>query len=67
MTDISELFARDPLKLTQSDITALVVELRRMRENFVAGQKSAGNLKPKAVKSLTAAGAGLSLKDLGLE
>jgi hypothetical protein len=45
MTDIAELFARDPEKLTKDDIMALIVKYREARQQFVLGAKQAGNAK----------------------
>jgi len=38
---LDELFSRDPLKLSDADITVIVVELRRQREKWeLSGTKS---------------------------
>jgi hypothetical protein len=50
MTDIAELFARDPMKLTKEDIGEIVKEYRKMRGQFNLGNKSAGSTKPPTVK-----------------
>lgn len=57
MTDISELFARDPLKLTRDDITEIIKRMRDARAQFNLGNVKAGSTKPltekqKATKSL---------------
>lgn len=57
MTDISELFARDPLKLTRDDITDIIKRMRDARAQFNLGNVKAGSTKPlsekaKATKSL---------------
>lgn len=45
MTDITELFARDPLKLTKEDIVELVKVYREKRYQFNLGDKMAGSTK----------------------
>lgn len=45
MTDITELFARDPLKLTKEDIKEIVDIYRSKRYQFVLGDKTAGKTK----------------------
>lgn len=50
MTDIAELFARDPLKLTKQDLTAIVMRFRESRGQFTLGNKMAGSTKPKTEK-----------------
>lgn len=62
MTDIAELFARDPLKLTKDDIEKIVTYYRSCRAQFNLGNLQAGSAKPK--KEPKAAAPGL---DLGLE
>lgn len=47
MSEIAELFARDPLSLTREDITQIVEKLRAQRAQFNLGNKSAGKAKPK--------------------
>lgn len=57
-TDINELFSRDPLKLTDDDITKIVVEFRKRRNLFNANPAAATAApkklteKEKAVSSL---------------
>lgn len=50
MSDIAELFARDPLQLSQQDIETIVVEMRKSRASFNAGNMKAGSTKPKTEK-----------------
>jgi len=45
MTDIQELFDRDPLQLTKTDIAEMIRELRERRQKQQAGYKSAGSMK----------------------
>lgn len=54
MTDIAELFARDPMSLTKEDISAIVEEYRKMRGQFNLGNKMAGSTKPKTEKAKAA-------------
>lgn len=46
MSDLTELFNRDPLELTDPDIDAIIEKLRSMRHAFNAGAATAA--KPKA-------------------
>jgi len=55
MSDLAELFARDPLKLTDDDITAIITEMRKSRHAFNAGNAKAGSTKPKTEKQKTIA------------
>ena len=41
-TDLSQLFATDPLKLTNDDFTRVVAAFREKRHKFVSGNKRAG-------------------------
>lgn len=50
MTDLAELFSRDPLKLTDADIRTIVEEMRKSRHAFNAGNAKAGSTKPKTEK-----------------
>ena len=50
MSDIAELFSRDPLSLTNDDISLIITEMRKSRNNFNAGNMKAGNTKPKTEK-----------------
>lgn len=50
MSDLAELFARDPLKLTNPDITLIIEEMRKSRHAFNAGNAKAGSTKPKTEK-----------------
>lgn len=73
MSDLAELFARDPLELTKDDITTIVEEIRKARHKFVldeaAGIKPTGTTKKsKAVlegeKALKETGLSIDLKGL---
>ncbi len=67
MSDISQLFSTDPLKLTREDISAIIVEYRKKRAAFNLGNMKAGSTKPptekqKAIEALGAKlGGGLDL------
>lgn len=50
MSDLSDLFARDPLSLTKPDITTIVAELRKSRHAFNAGNLRGGSMKPPTAK-----------------
>lgn len=50
MSDLAELFARDPLQLSQQDIETIVIEMRKSRHAFNAGNMKAGSTKPKTEK-----------------
>lgn len=51
MSDIAELFARDPLALTRTDITEIVQHFRKCRGQFNLGNMTAGSTKPKSAKA----------------
>lgn len=48
--DIVELFARDPLSLTEDDLTHIIAEMRKSRAAFNLGNVKAGSTKPKTAK-----------------
>lgn len=50
MADVAELFARDPLSLTEEDLTIIVTEMRKSRHAFNLGNVKAGSTKPKTEK-----------------
>ena len=50
MADVAELFARDPLSLTEEDLTHIVEEMRKSRHAFNLGNVKAGSTKPKTEK-----------------
>lgn len=70
MSDLSELFARDPLSYTKEDVTTIVQELRNRRHQFNLGNAKAGSMKPKTPAqkkgSELADKLGIKLGDLGL-
>jgi len=55
MTDLAELFSRDPLKLTDDNIRSIIEEMRKSRHAFNAGNAKAGSTKPKTEKQKTIA------------
>jgi len=69
MSDLDELFDRDPLGFSKLDLEKIVTRLREYRENYMKGDKTAGKTKPSKSVSLTKKlepVAQLNLEDLGL-
>lgn len=69
MSDIAELFTRDPLSLTKDNIDTIISEYRKARANFNLGEKSAGSVKKMTAKAKTVTEIGApkvkkNLKDL---
>ena len=62
MTDISELFSRDPESLTDQDLDAIVKHLQSLRAQFMLGAKTAGTMKKKTKEKVT----NINLDELGL-
>ncbi len=50
MTDIAELFQRDPQDLTKDDISLIIEKFRASRHQFNLGNKMAGSTKPPTEK-----------------
>lgn len=50
MTDLSTLFARNPLDLTREDITTIIEAFRKARHQFTLGNVTAGRTKPMTEK-----------------
>lgn len=48
MSDISELFARNPLSFTKEggEVATIIAEMRKKRAQFNLGNKTAGSTKP---------------------
>ena len=66
MSDLSRLFAEDPLKLSEQDIGTIVARMREAQAQHELGAKAVVAPKaPKAKKVATGAALDL-LKDLGL-
>jgi hypothetical protein len=55
MTDLSTLFARNPLDLTREDITTIIEAFRKARHQFTLGNTKAGSTKPMTEKQKTVA------------
>jgi hypothetical protein len=55
MTDLSTLFARNPLDLTREDITTIIEAFRKARHQFTLGNVKAGRTKPLTEKQKTVA------------
>lgn len=51
MSDIAELFARDPLSLTKENITEIIQHYQKCRGQFALGNMTAGSAKPKSAKT----------------
>ena len=66
MSDIQELFERDPLSLNTQDIDKIISTLRAQRANYKLGEKSAGNMKPKKEKKPVTKATTIDLASLGL-
>jgi len=47
MSTMQEIFRTDPLKLTQENKQAIIMQFRSMRHQFDAGNMKAGSTKPK--------------------
>lgn len=45
MSTLSELFAEDPLKLSDPDLDQIIAYMRDARARYALGDKSAGNTK----------------------
>lgn len=66
---LADLYAKDPLDLTATDLDRMVSELRNQRARFNLGEKSAGSAKPKPAKkapSKSVSLADMDSLDLGL-
>jgi len=47
-TTVAELFARDPLELSSTDLDTIIAKLRAQRARFVQGNQAAGRAPGKA-------------------
>lgn len=63
MSDISELFGRDPLSYTKEggEVRQIVEHFRKARGQFNLGNMKAGSTKPKTEKQAKVASLGASL------
>lgn len=50
MTDLSQLFARNPLDLTRENIATIIEAFRKSRHQFSLGNVKAGSTKPPTEK-----------------
>ncbi len=67
MTDIAELFDRDPLSLTTQDLDTIISTLRTQRANYNLGEKAAGKQpKAKAERKPVSKATSIDLASLGL-
>lgn len=66
MSDMGELFSRDPLKLTKEDRTEIIKWFRDNRAAFMTGQKVAKATAKPAKKGASAGIPGLGLDELDL-
>lgn len=64
MSDVAELFRRDPLKLTTEDLDTIIASLRQARTQFTLAGKT--EPKPKATKQAKTPLGSLDLSELGL-
>lgn len=51
MTDIHELFQRDPLELSEQDLDAIIRKFRESRGQFALGNAMAGSTKKPSEKT----------------
>ena len=51
MSDLTELFARDPLKYSKQDVQQIIAVYREKRKQFNAGGTLAGKAKPVSAKT----------------
>lgn len=50
MSDIADLFQRDPLQLTEEDLSTIIEKFRAARGQFNLGNLRAGSTKPPTAK-----------------
>lgn len=60
--DLNELFDRDPEALSDQDLDAIIARLRKARQQFELGDKTAGSPK----KALAKVAGPIDLTELGL-
>lgn len=65
MSDLTELFSRDPLKYSRADIQQIIAVYREKRKQFNAGGTLAGKAKP-ATKKASALAEAIKSNDLDL-
>ena len=64
MNDMTLLFARDPLKLSDTDIDQMIAHMRENRKNFEQGDKVSIKKKTPAAGKRTGS---VKLEDVGVE
>ena len=62
MSDLAELFARDPLQLSTQDLDTIIAKMRAGRAAFAAGNMKGGATKPPTEKQKAALAIADSLK-----
>lgn len=50
MSDLQDLFDKDPLSLTRADFEEIISHMRKARASFNLGNMKAGSTKPKTEK-----------------
>lgn len=66
MSDLAELFARNPLELSSQDITAIVDHLRASRVHFTLTEKPAAKKPAAKAKKTSTPAKPLTLDDLDI-
>lgn len=66
MSDIAELFRKDPMSCTKPDIRAIVAFFREKRGQFMLGNKQAGKVVTKLTAKEEAASKAVDLSNLDL-
>lgn len=64
MSDIAELFRRDPLSLSEQDLDEIIAKFRTARSQFNLGNLQAGATKAPTAKQKLVASLDLKLDDL---
>jgi hypothetical protein len=67
MSELSELFERDPLSLSDQDIIAIVTRMRAAQAQYELGASGKVAERPKTPKEAKPKASAALLKDLGLE
>ena len=60
--DMTALFMKDPLGMTDGDITDIIAHMRESRKNFIAGPTKAPSAKTAAPSKAKAAGLTIKLE-----
>lgn len=64
MSDLTEIFARDPLSYTKEDLRTIIEEMRKRRGQFNLGNMKAGSTKPLSEKAKAVDGLNIGELDL---